>query len=424
MGTHGHAVLEVVLLEGEQVEGYLPVLGKTGETGIEGLLPAVLVHHREGRGEGVGREGDRAHHTLGGGPAGMHQHLAALVDSLVELRLALGAHRGERGRDLEREVLGHGVEEAGVLAAHGMDAVPAHLEDGDDMVAEPDGHADEAREGREQPRGDLVPTRARLLDHPSARRGPRPERRRVGRLDAQAEGMARLRGERRHAEAVGKELRDVRAPERGGEPAEPEAVVLGQVDDGPRSLHRVAELLEDVPEERAHVLGVERAQDDLERAGEAVVRLGELVDEPLPLEGGTALLVEGPRDQEVGVARGAHAVASHRDGDVGSVGHPTSQGDHGAIGGEREPALGGRTHDRREEVGDAGPHEVARGHAQEPARLPVGEQHGAIAVEDEDGVGGEGQEPREGAGDAPLPYPVDAPDRVGRHAPSIGKTGP
>jgi hypothetical protein len=32
------------------------------------------------------------------------------------------------------------------------------------------------------------------------------------------------------------------------------------------------------------------------------------------------------------------------------------------------------------------PHEIARGQAQEPARLPVGEQHGAIAVEDEDGV--------------------------------------
>ena len=98
----------------------------------------------EGLRDGLGRYGEVALGKLRRVP----ERRVQLGRSGVQALRALGAHGSEGRRELDREVLGHRVEQAGVVAPRGARLGPTHLHDGDDVAAKPDGHAHEAREGR------------------------------------------------------------------------------------------------------------------------------------------------------------------------------------------------------------------------------------------------------------------------------------
>ena len=75
---------------------------------------------------------------------------AQLREDLVEARRALRAHGREGADELDRQVVGDGVEQARVLLVDRVLALPAHLDDRDDLTVEPHRHGDEAGKGRQE----------------------------------------------------------------------------------------------------------------------------------------------------------------------------------------------------------------------------------------------------------------------------------
>ena len=87
----------------------------------------------------------------------------------------LGAHLREGTHELDREVACDCIEEASVLLRRRMEPLPADLDDGDDMAAEPDRHGDEAGKRRHELCRQLVRLVRLLIYDLTAGRASGPE---------------------------------------------------------------------------------------------------------------------------------------------------------------------------------------------------------------------------------------------------------
>ena len=304
-------------------------MGRDERVEVEGELPGTAHRHVDddraahgrrahGRDRGLELRRHRAHHVLHARDHALVPALGGGVEQLLaQLRLqggelvgALGAQRGEGARQLDREVVGHRVEQAGVVLEQRVHAPPAHLDDRDDMPPEPHGDHHEARERRQQRAPDPYDLVGLLAHDLPVGEAALAQGVVVGRLDAQAHRVAVVNRDALDAAAERHEAGETVVEQRARDAAQTESVGLGEVDEGAVRLHRLGYLLEDAPEERLEVVGVYRVQYDVQRAGEAVVGAAQVQEGALRLVPNELVAAGGDREQEVRLARRAHAVAA------------------------------------------------------------------------------------------------------------------
>ena len=179
------------------------------------------------------------------------------------------------------------------------------------MATKPHWHGEEAREGRQQALANAQ-NLAGLLVHDLAHadlalaqclwlRG----------LHAQAQRVARARGEGLDRLAVRHEVRHARALERLRNAAQVKAVGLGQVDNSRVGLHGLRDLLEHAREERCDVTRVKRVKDDAQRSCQALVCTAQVLEVPLALALLKALALGRKCDRHVRLACRLHLVAAN-----------------------------------------------------------------------------------------------------------------
>ena len=302
--------------------------------------------------------------------------------------------------------MGHSVQKLGVVLAQGVHALPADLDHGDSTTVKPDGHHNEAGEGRQAPGGDLEDFVGLLVDHLAVGEATLAQGLARGWQDADALGHSRARGKGLQATAVLHEARGSGGVHALGGAAEVEPAHVGDVGQDAVSLHGLADLLQRTAKEAAHVLVVQRVQHNVHGASQALVGAPELRHGPLGLMLGCLGVTGKPRHQKVGLARGMDGVAADAHGrEMPPDGAAEHQGP-GAVHGKRQ-VLGAERHVgnaclKLEEPADVRAHKALRSREEQGCRLVVCQKHPAGAVERHDGVPGELQQAREGSREAPL----------------------
>ena len=228
--------------------------------------------------------------------------------------------------------------------------------------------------------------------------------------------MPDLRGEPLDRAAVGHVARHARARKRRARAPQAVPVGVGDVEEGPRRLHRLRDLLHHAREEHGHVLRVERGKHDVERAREAPVRAREVAHEALVLALGRSGAARLARDEDVRAALGRDALAANgerHDRTAGS--HARKRGGRAVDReGELERARDRRDHNlelRGKELAHGHPHELAGLPGKRPARAVVGKRDQAVVAEHDHDVVGEPQHARERGVDAARTHAVLTPER-------------
>ena len=330
-----------------------------------------------------------------------------LLGRPVELAGAPLAQLVDRAHDLGGEVLGDGVEQAGVVRARGVRDRPADHEQRDHVRAEAHRHEEEARQRRDagglhrahlvRALDDEVPRGRRPLAQVRARRAREP----------QVHRPAHPRGEPGEGALEGDRPGDAVRGERPRVAGEQVLLVARDVDEDVGGAHEVVELGGDAGEQVVELGGVQGVEDDVEDAREASVGLGELLDEPLALGGLPRRGVDGAQRQEAGGARGLAARGGARRGRPVEGAHLH---DGGPVELEGEPRpLPGRPLPRRvHELADVGADERAAGAAHEALGRLVGHQDAEGGVEGDHAVGRHADEGREGVREVAGVDPLEA----------------
>ena len=277
--------------------------------------------------------------------------LAKLGQNLVEARRALRAHGGESPHELDRQVVGHGVEQPRLLLVDRVLALPAHLDDRDDLAVEPHGHGDEAGEGRQELGLDLYDLASVLVDDLSRCQAPRAQGVAGRRRDAQADSLSGARGERLDRAPEVHEARDPGRVDVARQAAQVKPVGTGEVHDRAVGVERLVELLEHAREELADVRCVEGVEHDVEGAREALVRSLEVVDRPVVLTGVGEPSVCRVGNEQVRLAWCRHRLASDRHGAKLAVEAAAHGGSRGAVERKRQVLHRGRDTGRSRRVG-------------------------------------------------------------------------
>ena len=324
---------------------------------------------------------------------------------------ALGAHGREGPDELHGEVVGDGVEETRVIDRDRPQALPAHLDNRDHVTAEPYGHGDEAREGREEARANAEDLVGVLVHDLADGELALAQGVAVGGDNPQTDGARLARGQRLEGAPVSHELGHLGAGERVAQAAEVEAVGLGEVDHRAVGVHGLGDLLEDASEEGAHVTRVERVEDDFQGAREPLVGAGEVGHGTRPLVLGDIDDLEGICDEKVRLAGRVHAVAADAQGHGGAVCARAGDDAGLAVDGEGKlvrgevrlgvVALRGReeaAHVRSQDVGAVAEHA--------PGDV-VGDEDATRPVKGDDRLARELQQHGQGAREAPLADSLD-----------------
>ena len=218
-------------------------------------LVAPLAHPDERRVELIGYLAQDVAQVLEGSllrasGRGVKQLLTQLGLERGELVGALGPERSEGARELDGEIVGDRVEQSGVLLGQRVQPPPPHLDNRDDVAAKPHGHHHEAREGRQHGGSHAKHLMGLLIHDVSRREASLTQRVRVRRHHAKTHGPAVTH---RNALDAASERHEACRPvvqDRARDAAQPEAVRLGEVDEGAVRLHGLRDLLEHAAKER------------------------------------------------------------------------------------------------------------------------------------------------------------------------------